>query len=122
MTYNSTKISSKNHFTKESDKKVEQTNMRVALSSKNSKSLYYYARFMILVGMLGQSLYYLQAFKILRQGSAADVSLEGFIVALFALICWMIYGFLVKDKVIIIVNVFGSLGAGLTLISILLNL
>lgn len=87
--------------------------------SKRSKTLYYYAKFMIVVGILGQSLFYLQAFKIYRQGSAKDVSLEGFLVALFSLTCWLIYGILIKDKVLVIVNIFGVLGAGLTILSIL---
>jgi len=82
------------------------------------KTLYYYAKFMIVVGILGQSLYYLQAFKIYKQASAEDVSLEGFLIALFSLTCWLIYGALIKDKVLIIVNIFGVIGAALTTLAI----
>jgi MtN3 and saliva related transmembrane protein len=83
-----------------------------------TKTLYYYAKFMIVIGIFGHSLYYLQAFKIYRQASAEDVSLEGFLIALFSLTCWLIYGVLMKDKVLIIVNIVGVIGAALTTLAI----
>lgn len=83
-----------------------------------TKTLYYYAKFMIVVGIFGQSLFYLQAFKIYKQESAEDVFLEGFLMALFSLMCWLIYGILIKDKVLIIVNIFGVIGAALTTLAI----
>lgn len=84
-----------------------------------STLLYYYTKFMILIGILGQSLYYLQAFKIYMKGSAQDVSLEGFLIAFFSLACWLIYGILIKDKVLIIVNIVAVFGAGLASVAIL---
>lgn len=84
-----------------------------------SPLLYYYTKFMILIGILGQSLYYLQAFKIYMKRSAQDVSLEGFLIAFFSLACWLIYGILIKDKVLIIVNIVAVFGAGLASVAIL---
>ena len=83
-----------------------------------TKTLYYYAKFMIVIGIFAHSLYYLQAFKIYRQASDEDVSLEGFLIALFSLTCWLIYGVLMKDKVLIIVNIVGVIGAALTTLAI----
>ena len=82
--------------------------------------MFYYSKFMILVGVAGQSLFYLQAFKIYRAGSADNVSLEGFSLSLFSFVCWLFYGFLIKDKVLVIVNAFAFVGASLTILSILL--
>ena len=73
---------------------------------------------MIVIGMAGQSLFYLQAFKIYQKGCADSISLEGFTLAFFSLLCWLVYGILIKDKVIIIVNAFAVIGASLTLLAI----
>ena len=80
----------------------------------------YYAKFMIIVGVLGQSLYYLQAYKIYSQGSAADVSLEGFAISFFSLVCWLVYGLIKKDRVLILVNCVAVVGAALANLAILL--
>ena len=79
-----------------------------------------FEKFMILVGIIGQSLYFFQAFKIYTLGSARDVSTPGFSFALFSLICWLLYGFLIKNKVLIVVNVLAVIGASLTLLAIFL--
>ncbi|MCC2667381.1 MAG: hypothetical protein K0S63_1297, partial [Gammaproteobacteria bacterium] len=77
-------------------------------------------KFMIGIGISGQTLFYLQAYKIYSMGSANDVSAAGFSFALFSLVCWLLYGLLIKNKVLIIVNILAVLGASLTLLAILL--
>jgi MtN3 and saliva related transmembrane protein len=54
------------------------------------------------------------------RGSAHDVSLPGFSVGLIALLSWLLYGILVKDKVLVIVNIIGALCALTTVIAILI--
>jgi len=75
---------------------------------------------MILIGVIGQSLFYLQAYKIYTIGSAEDVSALGFSFALFSLVSWFIYGLIIKNKVLIYVNAFAVIGASLTLLAIYL--
>jgi MtN3 and saliva related transmembrane protein len=75
---------------------------------------------MILIGISGQSLFYFQAYKIYSIGSANDVSTIGFSFALFSLVAWLLYGLLIKNKVLILVNAFAVIGATLTLFTIFL--
>lgn len=85
-------------------------------SDHTQKSFYdtfvqYYAKFMMVVGIFGQLLFYTQAYKIFITKSANNVSLEGFLISCFSLSCWLIYGLLVRDKVILFVNIVGVAGA-----------
>ncbi|MBN9412650.1 MAG: hypothetical protein J0H12_01815 [Candidatus Paracaedimonas acanthamoebae] len=88
-------------------------------SSSKSKFLKYYAKYMLCMGIVGQSLFYLQAIKIFLTGNAQGVSLSGFTIALFSSISWVIYGHLLKDKILMSVNIIAVLGAILTLAAIL---
>lgn len=83
-----------------------------------SKHLDIIEKLMMIVGIVGQTLFYFQAYKIYTTASAKDVSVTGFSFALFSLICWLLYGFVIKNKVLIIVNTFAVIGAALTLLSI----
>lgn len=80
-----------------------------------SKFLTYYEKYMLLMGIGGQSLFYLQAFKIFFTRNAQGVSLSGFAIALMSIISWIIYGTLIKDKILIRVNIVAVVGAILTL-------
>ncbi|MBN9344311.1 MAG: hypothetical protein J0H87_08120 [Holosporales bacterium] len=83
-----------------------------------SKFLKYYEKYMLLMGIGGQSLFYLQAFKIFFTRNAQGVSVSGFTIALISLVSWLIYGVLIKDKILIRVNIVAVVGAVLTLIAI----
>ena len=76
---------------------------------------------MILVGISGSSLFYLQAYEIYHKGSAPNVSLEGFLIALFSLLCWLLYAILKKDKVLIISNTVAVIGALMDVVAILVT-
>jgi len=78
----------------------------------------FYKKYMILIGSLGHGLFLMQTHKIFHTGSAHDLSLPGFIVALIALLSWLFYGVLIKDKVLYIVNIVGALCALTTVIAI----
>ena len=60
---------------------------------------------------LGQSMHYIQAWKIFATKSAEDISLIAYIICLILLIHWLIYGIVTKDKVIIIAETLGIIGA-----------
>lgn len=84
-----------------------------------SRFLLYYEKFMVFVGISGQGLFYLQAYEIYKTGCSNNVSLRGFVMALLSVICWLIYGFLKKDIVLIIVNIFAVLGSSVAIGTIL---
>jgi len=85
-----------------------------------STFLRFYEKYMLLVGIAGNSLFLFQAAKIYTMQSAHAVSLTGFLVSLSALLSWMLYGLLIKDKVLFVVNVFGATAAFICVLAILL--
>lgn len=73
---------------------------------------------MTVVGISGQFLFYLQAYKIYSIECADDISAIGFCFSLFSQICWTLYGILIRNKVLFIVSAFGVVGISLTLLAI----
>ena len=73
--------------------------------------LKHYEKYMFLVGVLGQILFYAQGFKIFSTQSAEDVSLLGFSLGLLSVTSWLIYGIILKNRVLVISNMFAVLGA-----------
>jgi MtN3 and saliva related transmembrane protein len=79
-----------------------------------------YEKYMMFIGIIGQLLFYLQALKIFRDRSAEDVSFPGFLLGLISVTSWLIYGVLIRDKVLVIANAFAVIGAILVLSGIML--
>lgn len=79
-----------------------------------------YERYMICVGVGGQLLFYAQAFCIFQDQCAKDVSLTGFLIGLFSVTNWLIYGLVIKNRVLILSNIFAVIGAILVITGILL--
>lgn len=73
----------------------------------SSKFIRHYGKYMSVMGIAGQGVYVFQAIKILYTGSSQDVSLTGFLFAFVAITSWLIYGVLMQDKVLILVNLVG---------------
>lgn len=67
----------------------------------------WFSRFMFIPGVGGNFVPLIQAAEIVRLGSSGSVSLTGFSFALFCIVCWLIYGLLRSDKVLIWANVIG---------------
>jgi len=86
----------------------------------NTKFLNFYEKYMSVVGIAGNMMFYLQAYKIFVQKSAQDVSGIGFLISFIGLSSWLLYGLLIKSKPLIIANVVGVAGAMLTLIGIIM--
>jgi MtN3 and saliva related transmembrane protein len=80
----------------------------------------YYEKYMMLVGVLGQSVFYVQAFHIFHHESASDVSFLAFSLGLISVASWFIYGVLLKNSVLIIANAVAIVGASSVLIAILM--
>ena len=65
---------------------------------------------------LGQSMHYIQAWKIYNTKSAEDISLVAYIICLILLVHWLIYGIVTKDRVIVMAETFGIIGSILVII------
>ena len=76
-----------------------------------SKFVVLYQKYMLFIGVMGHSIFILQAIKILLNKSANDVSLIGFILSTISVASWLVYGMLIKDKVLIYVNLVGLTSA-----------
>jgi MtN3 and saliva related transmembrane protein len=85
-----------------------------------TKNTGYYERYISIMGPIGNSMFYFQAYKIFINKNAASVSFLGFLISVIALSSWLIYGMLLKNKPLIIANVFGVIGALLVLAEILI--
>ena len=86
-----------------------------------SKFLIYYERYMLVVGVLGQLLFYTQGIKIFLTQSAKDVSILGFLCGLISVSSWLIYGIVIKNRVLVIANAFAVIGALFVVIGVLIH-
>ena len=82
--------------------------------------LEWYKKYMFIIGILGQFVFYSQFFAIIQNKSAKDVSLFGFTCGLVSVSSWMLYGFMIRDKPLIVANVVATVGALLTVVAILI--
>jgi MtN3 and saliva related transmembrane protein len=85
------------------------------------KFLIRYERYMLVVGVLGQLLFYSQGIKIFLTKSASDVSILGFLFGLVSVSSWLIYGILIKNKVLIVSNAVAVIGALLVVIGVYIH-
>jgi MtN3 and saliva related transmembrane protein len=85
------------------------------------KFLSYYEKYMMCMGVLGQLLFYVQGVKIFVSKSANDVSIVGFALGLISVSSWLLYGILIKNRVLIIANAFAVVGALFVIVGILIH-
>jgi MtN3 and saliva related transmembrane protein len=76
--------------------------------------------YMSWVVVIGQSMHFVQAWKIYVTKSAEDVSAIAYIICVLLLLHWLLYGYLIKNMVLIKAEGLGLLGAILVLIGILI--
>ncbi len=76
--------------------------------------------YLLWVAVLGQSMHFVQAWKIYTTKSATDVSLTAYIICILLLLHWLAYGLLIKNKVLIVAEGMGILGTILVIIGILI--
>lgn len=79
-----------------------------------------FEKYMYVIGLMSSLVFYLQAYKIFMDKSATDVSLPAFLFGLVSVISWLIYGALLKNKVLIVANVLAVIGSSLAVTGILL--
>jgi MtN3 and saliva related transmembrane protein len=90
------------------------------IAPKDSHFRRLYGRYMLVVGLGGNLLFYLQALEIFRTRSAGDVSLPAFVIAFWAVSSWLGYGLLRRDVIIIAANIAAVIGSGLVILGKLL--
>jgi len=76
----------------------------------------YYEYYIMIVGILGQSMHYLQAYKIFSTQSAEDISLPAYLICLFLLTNWLIYGIVKKATALIYAEILGMVGCSAIII------
>ncbi|MCC8372135.1 MAG: hypothetical protein LN568_05330 [Rickettsia endosymbiont of Pseudomimeciton antennatum] len=85
-----------------------------------NKLITFFDRYMIFAGVMGQYLFYTQAYKIFTTKSADDLSLDGFFVIIIVTISWLIYGTIHNNTPIIIAQIVGLIGMIIVVVGILL--
>jgi uncharacterized protein with PQ loop repeat len=85
----------------------------------HQKLLWWYEHYMTVVGAGGHMLFVFQILRIIQTRSSNDVSFMGFFVASFSIYSWLVYGYLVNDKVLIRVNLVGALLSTVCLVTII---
>jgi len=75
---------------------------------------------MSVIVTLGQSMHFFQSWKIFSTQSAEDVSMISYLICLTLLLHWLGYGYLIKNRLLIIAEGMGLLGAVLVVVAILL--
>ncbi len=79
-----------------------------------------YENFVCIIALTGNTIYLFQAYKIWQTQSAHDVTMIGFLISSISTTNWLIYGFLIKDKALLISNLFGFVNAMICLTMIYL--
>ena len=97
---------------------MDEMKIQVPLKERVKK---YYERYMLAMGVLGQSLFFIQGIKIFVNRSAQDVSLVGFLFGLVSVTSWLIYGIMIKNRVLIIANLCAVIGALTVVMGILIH-
>ncbi|MCZ6902135.1 MAG: SemiSWEET family transporter [Rickettsia endosymbiont of Ixodes persulcatus] len=92
------------------------TNNSDILNNQKSHISYYYEYYIMIVGILGQSMHYIQAYKIFSTQSAEDISMPAYLICLFLLISWLIYGIIKKAKALIYAEILGMVGCSTIII------
>ena len=102
---------------------IKHDTIMIIATSKSAimkKSIITLENYMSLIVTLGQSMHYVQAWKIFSTKSAADVSMTAYIICITLLTHWLGYGMLIRNKVLILAEGLGLIGALLVMVGILL--
>ena len=88
--------------------------------NKNMEQKLSWTMYISCVVVLGQLMHFFQAWKIFSSESAHDVSIISYLICLVLLLHWLGYGVLIKNRLLIIAEGLGILGALLVTVGILL--
>lgn len=94
--------------------------METPAATLKSKAISWYEKYMAVVGVLGQLVFYLQGFKIFSTHEAKDVSLAGFCCGFISVLSWLVYGIIIKNDILIMSNLVAVVGAIFVLVGIMM--
>jgi uncharacterized protein with PQ loop repeat len=80
-----------------------------------------FEKYMIIVCIIGQLTYYMQAYKIFRYKITKGVSLLGFCSGLISNASWAVYGFLIHNRILMYSSAAAAIGAILVLIGLAIH-
>ena len=84
---------------------------RVKRDTKASQSNTIFEKYIALILQFGQLMHFSQAWKIFNTKSAGDISMTTYVIYIIFLMHWLIYGIMLKSRVIIISQIIGLVGA-----------
>ncbi|AWN81862.1 SemiSWEET family transporter [Candidatus Cardinium hertigii] len=87
---------------------------------EKNKFNFFYKNYMMVMGPLANLMFYLQAYKIFTTKQATGVAFFAFVWSFIGLSSWLVYGIVLKSKVLIWSNIAGVIGTLLVLVGILL--
>ncbi|MCC7006270.1 MAG: hypothetical protein IT497_06465 [Ottowia sp.] len=76
--------------------------------------------YMNIVGPIGNFMFYFQAFEIFSTQKSGAVSFTGFVISVIALTSWLLYGYILSNRPLIIANAVGLIGAICVVLGIIL--
>ena len=82
---------------------------------KNEKFNENFEKYMYFIAILGSIFLYIQAYKIYEKKSANDISILAFSIVVFVSLNWLIYGYILDKKVLIVSSILGAIGASIIL-------
>lgn len=80
----------------------------------------WYKSYMLVAGVLGSIVPYVQAIEIFVSGSAENVSILAYILITIAMASWLLYGIFLKDIPMLVANSVGVAGCLFCIASILI--
>jgi MtN3 and saliva related transmembrane protein len=80
----------------------------------------FYEKYMSFIGPIGNLMFFIQAYKIFNTQSAVSISILAFGISGVGLSSWLIYGFLLKNRPLILANLVGVAGTSLVLVGTLI--
>ncbi len=86
--------------------------------STNKQKLF--KTYIMIVSNMGQSMHFIQAWKIFTTKSAEDISIAAYIVCLILILHWFAYGVFLKDKLIMTAETIGIIGVSCVLTGIVM--
>lgn len=75
---------------------------------------------MFAIGIVGGLTPYIQFYKMAAENDSGNVSGIMWGIVLLVMLSWMAYGIHIKDKILIVSNIVGSIGSALCLLGVLL--
>jgi len=77
----------------------------------NKKYNEYFEKYMYFIAILGAVFLYVQAYKIYDKKSADDISVLAFSLVVFVSLNWLLYGYVLNKKAIILSSILGLIGS-----------